>query len=275
LRKNTLKTIWSEGRVAINGWCGIPSSWSAEIMAHQGYDSVTVDLQHGIINYDTALPMLQAISTTQAIPLARVPWNEPGIIMKMLDAGCYGIICPMINSREECERFVGACRYANVGGYRSNGPTRALYYAGSDYFDHANDEMLTFAMIETAQAVANVDEIVSTPGLNAVYVGPSDLSLTIKGRPQMDYEGQPDLLATLDTVVAACKKHGVARGIHCTGVTHAQKMIARGFNFVSLASDGAYLASATGAAVKQMRESEGATGANGVGEKPKATSNPY
>ena len=253
MRENTIKTIWSEGKAVINGWCSIPSSWSAEVMANQGLDSLTLDLQHGLINYDTAVPMLQAISTTGTMPLARVPWNEPGIIMKMLDAGAYGIICPMINSRAECEQFVGACRYANVGGYRSYGPTRVSVYAGSDYFEQANNTVLTFAMIETKQAVQNVEDIVSVKGLDAVYVGPSDLSITLQGKPQMEYDDKPELLAVLDTVVAACKKHGVQRGIHCTGVAHAQKMIARGFNFVTLLSDHGYLAQAVGGAVKAMR----------------------
>lgn len=222
-------------------------------MAHAGYDSLTVDLQHGIINYDTALPMLQAIATTDTVPLARVPWNEPGIIMKMLDAGCYGIICPMINTREECERFVGACRYPPRGGYRSFGPTRAAVSSGGNYFEDADDNITTFAMVETAQAVRNVDAIVSTPGLNAVYVGPVDLSISIQGKGQMEYDDKPELLAALDTIVAACKRHGVAAGIHCSGVDHARKMQARGFNFVTLFSDGGYLTNAVNSAVKAMR----------------------
>ncbi len=253
MRENKLKAIWKDGGAVINGWCAIPSSWSAELSANAGFDSVTLDLQHGLIHYDAAVPMLQGISTTDAVPLARVPWNEPGIIMKMLDAGCYGIICPMVNTREECERFVGACRYPTAGGYRSYGPFRASVYGGPGYFERANDTVLTFAMIETAQALANVEEIVSVPGLDAVYVGPADLSLSILGHPQMEYDGKPELFAALDTIVAVCKKHGVATGIHCSGADHAKKMIARGFNFTTLLSDGAYLANALSAAVGAMR----------------------
>ena len=263
MRPNTLKSLWQDNKAVVNGWCSIPSSWSAEVMAHTGLDSVTLDLQHGLINYDTAVPMLQAISTTNTIPLARVPWNEPGIIMKMLDAGCYGVICPMINTRAECEQFVGACRYANVGGYRSYGPTRAAVYAGSDYFEQANDTVLTFAMIETKQAVQNVEDIVSVPGLDAVYVGPADLSITLQGKPQMEYDGKPELLAALEKVVAACKKHNVQRGIHCSGAAHAQKMIALGFNFVTLLSDHGYLAQAVSGAVKELRSGVAAGAVSG------------
>lgn len=260
--ENPLKAIWREGRTVVNGWCGIPSSWSAEILARAGYDSVTVDLQHGLIDYDAAVPMVQAISTTAAAPLARVPWNEPGIIMKMLDAGCFGIVCPMVNTREECERFVGACRYANSGGYRSWGPVRALVTAGSTYFEHAKDIVLTFAMIETAQAIRNLDDILSTPGLDAIYVGPSDLSLSIDGKPQGDYKDRPDLLDVLHRIVDACDKHGVASGIHCSSADHAQRMAAMGFDLVTLLSDGAYLAAAVNADVQAMRS--GAAGTSGA-----------
>ena len=99
------------GKPVINGWLQIPSTVSAEVMAHQGWDSLTIDMQHGLVDYTNALPMLQTISTTDVTPLARVNWNEPGQIMKILDAGCYGIICPMVSNKEEAERFVQACMY--------------------------------------------------------------------------------------------------------------------------------------------------------------------
>ncbi len=118
MRENKLRRLWRDGGAAVNGWLAIPSSVSAEAMAHQGWDSLTIDMQHGLVDYTNALPMLQGISTTETVPLVRVPWLEPGVIMKALDAGAYGIICPMVNTREDAERFVGACRYAPQG-YRS------------------------------------------------------------------------------------------------------------------------------------------------------------
>src|SRR5215468_1357526 len=141
MRENKVHSIWKSGGSALNGWLTIPSSWSAEVMANQGWDSVTIDMQHGLIDYQMALGMLQAISTTQTTPLVRVNWNEPGIIMKMLDAGAYGVICPMLYTREQVEAFVGACRYPPKG-YRSIGPTRASIYGGSDYLEHANETVL-------------------------------------------------------------------------------------------------------------------------------------
>ena len=150
MRKNKLKKIFSEGKVAINGWLQIPNSFSAEVMANQNWDSLTIDMQHGVVDYPNALQMLQAISTTDVVPMARVNWNEPGQIMKILDAGCYGIICPMVSNRKEAEKFVQACQYPSKG-YRSYGPLRGLLYGGSDYAKHADNEILKLAMIESLQ----------------------------------------------------------------------------------------------------------------------------
>ena len=140
MRKNKLKKIFADGKAVINGWLQIPNSFSAEVMAHQGWDSLTIDMQHGVVDYSNALPMLQAISTTDVIPMARVNWNEPGQIMKILDAGSYGVICPMINNKDEAEKFVKSCLYPPQGN-RSFGPIRSLLYGGSDYAKFANDEI--------------------------------------------------------------------------------------------------------------------------------------
>ena len=145
MKKNKIKKMMAEGKPIINGWLQIPSSFSAEVMANQGWDSLTIDMQHGVIDYPNALQMLQSISTTETTPLARVNWNEPGQIMKILDAGCYGIICPMVSNRKEAENFVQACLYP-PDGYRSYGPIRGLIYGGGDYGDHANTEILKLAM---------------------------------------------------------------------------------------------------------------------------------
>ena len=138
MRENRMRTIWAEGGNVLSGWVAMPTSLGAEIIANQGFDSVVVDTQHGMVGFQAAAEMLQAISTTSAIPLARAQWNDPSSIMKLLDAGAYGIVCPMVNDRAQCEAFVGACRYAPEG-YRSFGPVRGLLYGGDDYFEHANE----------------------------------------------------------------------------------------------------------------------------------------
>jgi len=259
MRANRLREIWSRGEAAVNGWLQIPHGFAAEIMAAQGWDSLTVDLQHGPLDYDNALPLLQAMSASEATPLARVPWNEPGIIMKMLDAGCYGIICPMVNTREEAERFVGACRYPPKG-YRSFGPSRAVYYAGPDYAPHANDTVITLAMIETAEAVANLDAILDTPGLDGVYVGPADLSQSMTGRPQTDLT-EPRLVEVLEQIVAGCKRRGQVAGIHVMSPDYAREIITKGYQLVTIQSDGRLLAGAADAAVRAVRQSDAAKGA--------------
>ena len=252
---NPLKQIWQDGGVVVNGWLSIPDSFAAELMAHTGFDSLTLDMQHGLMDYDAGLSMLQAINTTPTVALARVPWNEPGIIMKMLDAGCMGLICPMINNRAETEAFVGACRYPPLG-YRSHGPTRASLVMGNDYPEQANHNVLTFAMVETKAAVDNLEAILSTPGLDAIYIGPSDLNQSYGNKPRLDSE-DPEFLKLLEHIVARCKAHGIVAGLHTASAEYAHKMVAMGFQFVTIGSDARILSAAAQAVVKSMKDASG------------------
>jgi len=258
VRENTLKTKWARGEATVNGWLSIPSSFSAEVMAHQGFDSLTVDMQHGVVDYQVAVTMLQAISTTPVIPLARVPWNDPGRLMKILDAGVYGVICPMINTRAEAEALVAACKYPPHG-YRSWGPVRASIYAGPDYADRANADLVVMPMIETAEALGNLDAILSVPGVDAIYVGPSDLSLALGCKPRLDQTDAP-VVEAQQKIVEACKRHGVVAGIHNNTAAYALKMIAAGYQFVTLASDSRFLAAKAAEEVAAVRKSGVAAG---------------
>jgi len=235
MRDNVIKTIWNRGDCVLNGWLSIPDSFTAEIMANAGWDSICIDTQHGLIGYETAVHMLQAISTTPVTPIIRVVWNEPGTIMKWLDAGAYGIVCPMVNTRADAERFVEACRYPPAG-YRSSGPIRAAIYGGKDYREKANGTVLTFAMIETAEAISNLDEILTTPTLDAVYIGPNDLALSL-GVSGGLVPSSPEVVKAIDEIFAACKKHRIKAGIHCGSVDNAMDMKTKGFDFVTLMSD--------------------------------------
>jgi 4-hydroxy-2-oxoheptanedioate aldolase len=261
MRENLLKKAWGEGRATINGWLAIPNGFSAEIMAQMGWDSLTVDMQHGVVDYQAMVGMLQAVSTGPAVPLVRVPWREPGIIMKTLDAGAYGIICPMINSRKECEELVAACRYP-PNGNRSFGPIRAFLYGGPDYPKHANDHVLTIAMIETTQALAGLDEILSVPGLDAVYVGPADLANSMGKPPGFDQE-EPSVVEAIRTIVAAAKRHGVRAGLHCGAPAYAKKAIGWGFDFTTLLSD-ARLMTMKGQEIVAAMKDRPAPGAGGT-----------
>jgi 4-hydroxy-2-oxoheptanedioate aldolase len=253
VRENTLRRIWQRGEAAVNGWLSIPSAFATEVMAHQGFDSLTIDMQHGVVDYQAAVTMLQAVSTTPVMPLARVPWNDPVWIMKILDAGAYGVICPMVNTRADAEALVAACKYAPRG-YRSWGPVRASIYAGADYKDYANDELLVLPMIETAEAVKNLDEILSVRGVDGVYVGPSDLSLTLGCTPKLDQTEAP-VVEAQQRIVEACKRHGVVAGIHNATATYARQMIAAGYQFVTLASDSRFLAAKAAEEVAVVRRS--------------------
>lgn len=255
MRENRIRSIWRQGGAVINGWLGIPSSVSAETMAHQGFDSLTIDQQHGMIDFPSALSMLQAISTTEAVPLARVPWLDPGSIMKILDAGAYGVICPMINTRAQAEALVGACRYAPQG-YRSFGPLRALMYAGPDYPEKANETVLAIAMIETREALDNLDEIMGAPGLDGVYIGPSDLGLSLGGAPRPD-QTEPEVVRAIERILASARRHGVAAGIHCGSTAYARRMIELGFQLVTVQADHVLLAGAARRTVDELRAGAG------------------
>lgn len=256
MRPNKVKQIWKDGGAVVNGWLHIPSSWSAEVMAHQGFDSLVVDLQHGMMNFESSVSMFQAISTTDTVPMARIPWNEPGIAGKLMDAGAYGIICPMVNTQSECEAFVGAMRYF-PDGYRSRGPTRATVYAGSDYAQHANQEVIAMAMIETKTAVDNVADIVSVPHLDGIYVGPGDLSLTLGCKKVGADIDEPIFNEAIDTILAACKDAGVVAGIHCGAPSYARRMIEKGFQFVTLSSDTGLLGQIAKKVVAETRGESG------------------
>jgi 4-hydroxy-2-oxoheptanedioate aldolase len=252
--KNTIRERWQQGQPVVNGWLTIPSAWSAEIMARQGWDGLTIDMQHGLMDYHTAVDMLRAINMTPTTPTVRVTWNEPGLIMRMLDAGAYGIICPMVNSRAEAERFVGACRYAPVG-YRSVGPLRAALHAGSDYFTQANDSIVTLAMVETVEAIKNVEEIVSTPGLDAIYIGPSDLGLSLGVGPLVGLSNSK-VLEAAGVAMNAALRHGVVAGVHVSSVQDGLRLIDMGFRFVTVMSDTRLLTMAIESTLANMRASK-------------------
>lgn len=235
MRENQLRRIWAQGRPVLNAWCSLGGAMVAEAMAAQGWDALTIDTQHGVIGYTEMVAMLQAATASGVTPLVRVSWNAPGEIMRALDAGAYGVICPMVSTPAEAAAFVGACRYPPAG-HRSYGPTRAALVAGADYAQHANAEMLALAMIETAEGLENVEAIAATPGLDGIYIGPSDLSLSLGGQPNQDSQ-DPTLLAAFERILAACKAAGKRVGVHTTSIAYSQQMIAMGFDLVTVGAD--------------------------------------
>jgi len=252
VRENRIRNIWKAGGAVVNGWLAIPAGFSAETMAHQGWDSLTIDMQHGVMDYQAAVSMLTAISTTATVPVVRVPWLDPGILMKMLDAGAYALICPMVNTPEDAEKLVAATHYPPRG-YRSMGPIRALLYGGADYQKHADDTVVVFAMIETRQALDNLDAIIAVKGLDAVYIGPADLSLALGCNPTFDDVDKP-VAEAIDMILAKARERGVVAGIHNGTPEAALKRVAKGFQFVTIASDARLMAAGAQQVVAKMRQ---------------------
>jgi 4-hydroxy-2-oxoheptanedioate aldolase len=235
MRTLQVRELLAQGRIVLNGWSVIPGGFLAEVMASLGWDALTIDMQHGIIGHPDMVTMLQAVSTTPLTPMVRVAANDPTLIGHALDAGAMGVICPLINSPEDAARFVAACRYP-PSGIRSSGATRAMIYAGFDYGRHADDQLLKFAMIETADGLARLDEIAATPGLDGLYVGPSDLSLALGGTQGFDKD-EPAMLEAYARIVAACKSHGLVAGVHTASPAFAGRMADMGFQLITLVGD--------------------------------------
>lgn len=261
MRVNRLRQIWASGGAVVNGWLAVPSGFSAETMAHQGWDSLTVDLQHGVVDYQTAVSMLTAISTTETVPMVRVPWLDPGHLMKALDAGAYGIICPMVNSRGDAELLAAYTHYPPHG-TRSFGPIRGLLYGGPDYPEAANDTVVIFAMIETREGLDNLDDILATPGIDAVYVGPSDLSLALGCRPTFD-DVDPPAAEAIAHIAKRARAHGKVCGIHNGTPETALSRMAMGYQFVTIASDARLMAAGSQAVLSTMHAARPAPGSSG------------
>ena len=247
-----VQRVWDRGDAVLNGWLSIPSTVTAEMVARQDYDSLVVDLQHGLIDYQTALAMIQAIEAgSDATVIGRPPWNEPGIIMKLLDAGAWGVLCPMINKPDDAEALVRACHYAPRG-QRSVGPTRAMMVYGPSYIQDANRHVITLAMIETREALGNVEAIARTPDLSGLYIGPSDLAQSLGYPIHLDPTGA-DVMAAIERILQAAKAAGIRAGMHCMMPDYAKAMVAKGFDFVTLGNDVRMLTAEVAARVGAFR----------------------
>ncbi len=251
MRPNALRRLHGEGRTIVNGWLSISSPYVAELAAHQGYDALTVDMQHGMVGFEGAMAMFQAIATTPVIPMARPSENSPAEIMRLLDAGAYGIICPMVSTAADAARLVGACRYPPAG-RRSFGPARGLLYGGTDYFAGANAEVLAFAMIETREALDNLDAILGTPGLDGIYIGPNDLAIELGCAPRNEHD-DPAVASAIARAREGAARRGLIAGIFCSDGPAAAGRAAEGFHLVTPGNDAALLRGTLSANVRAAR----------------------
>jgi 4-hydroxy-2-oxoheptanedioate aldolase len=253
---NKLKARLKSGKACVNAWLAIPSGFSAEVMAQCGFDSVTVDMQHGVQDYLSMVQCFQAMDKYPITPMVRIPWNEPGIIGKVLDGGAWGVICPMVNTPAEAKALASACLYPPQG-KRSNGPIRAAAYCeASPYQSIANDEVLVIPMIETQEAIDNLDAILDVSGISGIYVGPSDLGFSLGMKPMLDRE-EPQILSIYEKLLAATKKRGQIAGIHNATGAYAARMIAMGFRLVTLFNDSGLMARAARAEIATTRKTAG------------------
>jgi 4-hydroxy-2-oxoheptanedioate aldolase len=253
---NKLKARLKAGKACINAWLAIPSGFSAEVMAQCGFESVTVDMQHGVQDYLSMVQCFQALNGHPVTPLVRVPWNEPGIIGKVLDGGAWGVICPMVNTKAQAQALASACLYPPAG-KRSNGPIRAAMYGeASTYQTIANDEVLIIPMIETQEAIDNIDAILDVPGIGGIYIGPSDLGFSLGLKPMLDRE-EPEIFPIYEKLVAATARRGQFAGIHNATGAYAARMIGMGFRFVTLANDSGLMARAARGEIAVTRKNAG------------------
>ncbi|ATG53018.1 2,4-dihydroxyhept-2-ene-1,7-dioic acid aldolase [Brachybacterium vulturis] len=251
MRHNALKHQMRSGNPAVNAWVSLDSDHVGEVLSHAGFDSVTVDLQHGMFGLDRAISLLRSVSAGPATPLARCSRNDAAEIGKLLDAGAYGIICPSIDSPEEARAFVASCRYPSQG-VRSFGPARGLLYGGQDYVRHADEEILTWAMIESPSGVARAEEIITTPDLDGIYIGPNDLAFAL-GNPPNGNIGE-EVLGIAAELIALAHDAGRFVGIFTRDGGEAQRLLEMGADLVTPGNDVGLLNAAAAERIAQARQ---------------------
>src|SRR5215212_1470824 len=249
---NPIREIWAGDRPAFGLWSVMPGTIGAEILAKAGADYVCVDQQHGVIDYGSMAPMFQVIRAGGAAPITRVLSNDPFLIMKALDAGAWGVIVPLVNSAEDAARAVSACRYPPQG-IRSFGPVLAADVIGSRDPEALGGEVLCLVMVETREALERVGEIAATPGLDGVYIGPSDLALSLGLPPTLEImEGEH--AEAVERIREACHRNGIAAGIHSPSGEWARRHAQAGFDLITVASDAPLLRGAAGQEMATARE---------------------
>jgi 4-hydroxy-2-oxoheptanedioate aldolase len=250
MEPNRIKQMWRENRPVAVAWLTLGEPHAAELLAHQGFDAIVIDMQHGIgVTPDRAIACIRAINTTNTVPFVRVPWNEPVHFQYVLDAGALGVIVPLVNSPAEAARAAGACRYPPLG-YRSIGPNRVTF-ANPDYYARANDEVICLVMIEHIKAVEQIDAIAQTAGIDGFYIGPGDLGISLGIGP--DATGDARHIAASRQTLEAARRHGLVAGFHPSGPADARQRISEGYQFCPCGGDWEFLLSGSAEALATFR----------------------
>jgi 4-hydroxy-2-oxoheptanedioate aldolase len=249
LTQNAAKQLLTSGKPAVGLWLAMPSLTGAEALATQGWDWLTLDVEHAPFNLETQQALFLTIASQGTVPLARIAANDTTIIKQTLDAGAMGVVIPMVCSAEEAERAVAACRYPPEG-VRSAGGGRWRYGYGADWQQRANDEILCIPMIEHYTAVDRAEEILSVPGVDACFIGPNDLSWSMGLKGKRDDRHAEALLRVRD----AGRKTGTPVGLHCGSAEEVVERIGQGFQFLACQNDMAFMLAGTAAARKHIRD---------------------
>ncbi len=238
MRPNSAKRALKAGLPSIGTWLSLGSITGARFMARTGFDWLTVDIEHTLVDWETATHMFATIADSGCIALARVPANRHDHIKRVLDNGAHGVVVPMVNSRQEAEDAVAAMLYPPYGTRSVGGSVHALNFNtnAADYFAHANEELLVVLQCEHIQSVENADSIFSVKGIDAIFVGPNDLAQSMRTKDNKPPTAQATKEA-MDHILKTCKKHGVAAGVHCYGAEEANMRIAEGWQFIAISSE--------------------------------------
>jgi 4-hydroxy-2-oxoheptanedioate aldolase len=250
MRSNPLRETWASGGKTFATSIVSGSPIVAQSMAHQGWDAIAIDVQHGAGGYDQAIAMIAACGTSATPVFVRVGGNDPAAIMRMLDAGALGIVCPAVESADDAARFVGACRYAPEG-FRSVGPLGALLRFGEDYVEQANGNVIAQAMIETRAGVARLDEILGVQGLDSIFVGPADLSLSHGWGHRFD-AGRKEAMALVAMIAEKVRARGLIPAIHVVEPSMAQRMLDIGYQHIVVANELRLLTRTTADLIKRL-----------------------
>lgn len=247
-----MRAIWKSGGTVLNSFINLPDSFATEIMARSGFDTLTLDLQHGMIEFSDVVAAFQAMGASQTLPLARIPALGSPLTGKLLDAGARGLICPMIETADDVRRFVADCMYPPQG-HRSNGATRAvLYHQPGSYQKTSNDNVVLLPMIETVGALENVEAIAAVPGIAGLYLGPTDLAFTMGLEPRID-STTPQLMQAYERVVAAAERNNIIAALHCGSPQFAREAVSMGFRMVTISADSSLLLGAARSAVSAFK----------------------
>jgi 4-hydroxy-2-oxoheptanedioate aldolase len=258
MRPNRLKQLWRDGKPALGVWVSTGDPYVVESLGRAGFDWVLIDMQHGMgIDVRRAVACLQALSGTEAVALVRLPWNQPEYFQWVLDAGAQGVLVPLVNAPEDARRAVQACRYPPLGN-RSFGPNRARLY-DPDYFERANDEVVLLVQVETREAVEQAEAIARVEGVDALYIGPADLAISMGLPPGLDVQ-DPAHVAACRRVLEAARAAGKAAGIHCAGPEEVVRRFQEGWVFCPAGSDIGFVNAGARRAVEVVRGTRPAEG---------------